>query len=89
MREAQLEAACRQWSKERGWLCYKLVSPGKRGFPDRMFVRAGRIVFVEFKTSKGRLSVHQARRVDELVEAGAEVHVIDSFDDFVEAMGES
>ena len=87
MFERDLEAACRSWAEARGWRCYKLTSPGTRGFPDRLFVRDGRIVFVEFKTKTGRVSHHQKRRIAELEADGCEVAVVRSLDEFVELMG--
>ena len=42
-----------------GGTCYKFVSPGRRGVPDRLVVCRGRIFFVELKKKSGRLSALQ------------------------------
>lgn len=39
---------------------------GNRGFPDWVFVRDGRLVFAELKSSKGRTSEEQKRWLEEL-----------------------
>jgi hypothetical protein len=44
------------------------------GFPDWVFVR-DRVVFAELKGDGGKLSLAQARWVDGLSAAGAEIHV--------------
>ena len=39
--------------KKLGGLCYKFVSPGTQGVPDRIIITAqGRIIFAELKTTK-------------------------------------
>ena len=52
--------------KKRGWLCWKFVSPGRRGVPDRVVIRPGSVAFVEVKRKGGRVSPLQIRRIEEL-----------------------
>ena len=35
---------------ENNCLCYKFVSPGKRGVPDRIVIGKGKTIFVELKS---------------------------------------
>lgn len=66
-----------------GWLVRKLQYRGRNGAPDVMFIRMGRVVFIEFKRpGKG----DSGRRPDQIQEAnhllnhGAEYYVVDSFE---------
>ncbi|QAX31809.1 VRR-NUC domain-containing protein [Leisingera sp. NJS204] len=68
-------------AKRAGWLVYKFVSPTQKGVPDRFFVRAGRVVFVEFKAAGKKPTPLQARQIEKLIDQGMEVHVIDSVED--------
>lgn len=53
--------------EKRGWLCWKFVSPGRRGVPDRVVIRPGAVAFVEVKRKGGRVSPLQIRRIEELI----------------------
>lgn len=53
--------------EKRGWLCWKFVSPGRRGVPDRIVIRPGAVAFVEVKRKGGRVSPLQIRRIEELI----------------------
>lgn len=53
--------------EKRGWLCWKFVSPGRRGVPDRIVIRPGGVAFVEVKRKGGRISPLQIRRIEELI----------------------
>lgn len=48
-KESKIEKAVCKYAKDLGWLCYKWVSPGNRGVLDRIFIRDGIILFIEFK----------------------------------------
>lgn len=76
--EGRIENHLRDRCKKRGWLCWKWVSPGTSGVPDRIVIAPGRVVFVELKSPVGRLSSLQKVRIAELRALGAEVHVINS-----------
>ena len=62
--------------EKRGWLCWKFVSPGRRGVPDRIVIRPGAVAFVEVKRQGGRVSPLQIRRIEELVQHGVEARVV-------------
>ena len=88
MREADIERACVRWAKARGWLAWKFVSPGTTGVPDRVFIKAGRVVFVEVKGPRGVVSTAQGRRIAELRAAGVEAEVVRSVEGLVALLGE-
>ena len=49
MRESTIEKAVCAYAKLKGCLIIKLAGQNQRGQPDRLFIRAGRCLFVEFK----------------------------------------
>jgi len=86
MRESLIERKCCQWAKANDWLVYKFVSPSLSGVPVRLFIRAGAVVFVEFKATGEQLRPLQVRVIAKMREQGATVHVIDSVEDFINVM---
>lgn len=73
--EAKIEDAACKWAQEESWLAMKFTSRGRRSVPDRLFIKNGRVVFIEFKTEKGRLTPGQEREKRRLEAHGAEVYV--------------
>lgn len=61
--------------KKLGGLCFKFTS-GVTGVPDRIVILAGRIVFVETKSSRGTATRLQLIRHDEMRDRGADVRII-------------
>ena len=60
-----------------GGLCYKFVSPGTQGVPDRLIITAqGRIIFVELKTNKSVLSKIQKYAISQMLLRNADVRVL-------------
>jgi len=72
-RENKVERHLTASVEELGGVSRKWVSPGRDGVPDRIVIYKGRVVFVEVKTTGGRLSPAQAREHERLTAAGAEV----------------
>ena len=78
MLEKEIEQAACKWAVNNGWMQLKFVSPAHRSVPDRMFIKEGRIVFIEFKKPGGKLTDGQTREIARLRAAGADVFVCDS-----------
>ncbi|MNK37360.1 VRR-NUC domain protein [compost metagenome] len=78
--EASIEAIVIAFAEERGWFYRKVAWLGRRGAPDRLFARDGRIVFVEFKRPGEEPRLLQKREIARMRAAGIEVHVIDDVD---------
>lgn len=77
MLEKEIERRLGSEVRKRGGLYYKFVSPGNPGVPDRIIITPwGRVVFVELKTDKGRLSARQIWQRERLQRCGAEVRVV-------------
>ena len=77
MTEAELQRAIVQLAKIRRWHCYH--NPDSRrsepGFPDLFLMRAPRSMFVELKTSNGRLRFEQIQWIADLEASGHTCHV--------------
>lgn len=80
-RESKVEKDIRVFAERRGWWVAKFVSPGKRGVPDRIFIRAGVVVFIEVKRPGEEPTRQQLKRHREMREHGATVHTVDNFAD--------
>lgn len=77
MKESAIETRLVKLVREGGGLCYKFVSPGNVGVPDRLIlIPGGRIVFAELKTEIGRLSSIQRWQMEEMRKRGADVRVL-------------
>lgn len=81
MKESEVERRLVQMVRKRGGLCYKFVSPGNPGVPDRIIITPdGRTIYVELKTEIGRLANIQRWQIAEMQKRGAEVRVIKGLD---------
>lgn len=77
MRESVIEARLRAGVKAMGGICWKFVSPGTTGVPDRLIILpGGKIIFVELKSDTGRTSDIQKHRIAELRNIGADVRIL-------------
>jgi Holliday junction resolvase len=54
----------------RGWFNVKLSKTNRNGIPDRLFLKDGKVFFIEFKSNKGVLSEIQKYRIGQLREKG-------------------
>jgi hypothetical protein len=75
MLESEIRNKVRDWAKANGWLAYVFTSPSKRSVPDRIYIKDGRVVFIEYKLPGEKLTPGQKREIERLRAAGAEVHV--------------
>jgi hypothetical protein len=74
---AEEEYVCDLAQKD-GWIVRKLKWIGRRNGMDRFFLKAGRIVLIEFKQAGKEPKPGQAKEIELFRAAGAEVHVCDS-----------
>lgn len=89
MKESQIERHLVDGVKRLGGLCYKFVSPGTLGVPDRVIITAtGRIIFVELKTETGRLAKIQRYTIGEMQKRGADVRVVKGLDEVKQLLAE-
>ena len=89
MKESDIEARLVRAIKANGGLCYKFVSPGNPGVPDRIVITPdGRTIYVELKTEVGRLAAIQKWQHEELRKRGAEVRTLKGLDQVKEFVRE-
>lgn len=80
MRESKIENEVVTYAKSLGYLAYKLKG-SETGLPDRIFLKNGTAIFIEFKTQKGRLSRRQIKVCESLKAQKILVFVVDTIDD--------
>ena len=89
MKESKIEARLVREVRKRGGLCYKFVSPGNPGVPDRIVILpGGRTVYIELKTEIGRLSKVQKWQREEIQKRGADIRVLKGMDQVLEFLKE-
>lgn len=73
--ENYVEQYLKDQAKQYDCLCFKFVSYGTRGVPDRVIIGHGLTVFVETKSDHGHLSKQQKYRIYQMRMHGAIVAV--------------
>ncbi len=87
MLEKVLESRIVKKAKELGFLAYKFASPSNRGVSDRIFISPkGSILFVEFKSKKGKLTALQTKFQLELQTKGITTFIIRDIDMGIELL---
>lgn len=76
MQERGIEAKAIKFAQSNGWLVRKLKWSGRRGAPDRLFIKSGVVIFGEFKQPKKDATVQQGREHKRLRDHGAYVVTI-------------
>lgn len=77
MKESQIERCLVRGVKAHGGLCYKFVSPGNIGVPDRIVIApGGKTIYVELKTKTGRMAEMQKWQRSEMEKRGADVRAL-------------
>lgn len=79
--EKEIEREACKFAKRHGWWVAKFVSPGLRGVPDRIYIRDGNVIFVEYKRPGEVPDEQQKLRHKELREHGVSVFVVDNLKD--------
>lgn len=76
-REPEIEKKLKDEIKALGGLCWKFVSPGTRGVPDRIIVLpGGKIIFAELKAKTGVEANIQKYRIKQLNDRGLDARII-------------
>lgn len=80
--EADLEKDAIKFARHRGWFSRKYKGPGRRSHPDRLFAKAGKIFWVEFKRWPAEPTELQWEEIGAMRAVGLDVLFIDSIEDF-------
>lgn len=78
MRESKLEKDAVKFAIANGWLSRKFKSPSRRAAPDRIFMRGGYLMFIEFKKFGEEPTEQQQMEHDRYRAKGMHVHVVDN-----------
>lgn len=81
LRESAIEKAVVGHAKKIGVRSVKLNGPGDRGKADRMFLRDGRVIFIEFKRPGGKPTALQLKWQREMTALGFTSLIVDSIKD--------
>ena len=81
MKEKQIEKKVCEYAESLGWLQYKFKSANHKGVPDRIFMRGGEVLFIEFKGTGKYPTKLQCKIRDDIEEKGIDVFIIDSVQD--------
>lgn len=78
MLEKQIEKLVCDYAKSKGVYVRKFTSPAHLGVPDRLFIYAGRVFFIEFKAEGKKATPAQERELAAIRSAGVNAFVVDS-----------
>lgn len=78
MLETAVEKYLKRYVEKLGGYCWKFVSPGNDGVPDRIVLLFQRVIFVELKRPGKKPRPLQLKRHAQLRKLGFEVAVMDS-----------
>ena len=81
MRESTIEQSVCAYAKAKGCLSLKLAGMNQRGQPDRLVIRDGKSLFIEFKAPGKRLTALQIKWLFDLTNQGMNAMWCDSIAD--------
>lgn len=76
--EKTIEQVVKKYAEEGGCITYKMNGFGHRGWPDRLFMYDGKVMFIEFKREGNKPTPLQEQVHDKLRRAGFDVFVVDN-----------
>ena len=80
MRESLIEKKADQVARQKGWYAIKMKSVNNNGLPDKLYIRNGVFLFVEYKAPNEKPRKLQQFVIEQLTQQGAKVVVIDSLE---------
>lgn len=84
--EAKIEAKLVKWARDHRVYTRKFSSPAHRGVPDRIFIKDGRVLFMELKRPGNRPTALQLHEIRELHRFGCSAVWHDTYETAVEAL---
>jgi hypothetical protein len=80
MKESVIEKKVVDYAKSLDILSFKFVSPTNKGVPDRLFIKNGKILFIEFKMLGKEPTVLQKFVIEKMRNQGANIAIVDNVD---------
>lgn len=76
--EEYLLLTVRALAQDNGWITYHTLDSrgSEKGWPDLALARAPQLMFVELKSSEGRITKEQQRWIDELTACGVDARLV-------------
>jgi Holliday junction resolvase len=87
MRESTIEKKVCDHARENGCVVMKLAGPNQKGQPDRMFLKHGRVLFIEFKAPGKLPTALQDRWLRQLREQGFKAFACDDVGEGISLLG--
>lgn len=84
-REISLEKACKTIAINNKAALLKLT--GYTGIPDRMLLKNGKVIFIEFKDKKGKIGTAQLAWKKQLEKLGFRSEIVYNKEEFMKIMG--
>ncbi len=76
--EKEIEKTVCAAAEKKGFLCFKFISPGNKGVPDRLFVKNNKFFFIEFKAPGKKLTVLQGEIFKILRKENVRCYMVDN-----------
>lgn len=86
MKERSLQQKILAYLAKQNIFHFKLVQANYNGLPDLFIFSNGKVLAIELKKPGGRLSSLQRIRLQRLQQAGVAVHIINSYDTFLNVL---
>ena len=74
IKESEVERQIVKFAKDNDCLAFKFVSPGQRGVPDRLFLKDGKVLFLEIKQKGKAPTPIQEFQIRQIREQGIAAH---------------
>lgn len=87
MVEKAVESPVVARAEKAGWFVRKVMWANRIGAPDRVFIKGGRVVWIEFKDRGKTARLSQQMEHDRMRAAGAEIYVCDNVFDALKVLG--
>ena len=75
--ESNIEMNVKRHARQTGWWVRKFTSPANSGSPDDIFIKDGKVLFVEFKATGKKPRPLQVEIIKQMQAHGAIVHIVD------------
>lgn len=81
IRERDIEFNVNRYAHQTGWVGYKFSSPQHAGVPDRLYIKNGKTIYIEFKAPGKKPRKLQEKVFEDMRRHGALVFVVDDIDE--------
>jgi len=85
IKESEIRKACLDYLRFTGWFCFHIYQTlgSYKGICDAIAIKGGKVLFIEFKTSRGKQSQYQKEFQDNIEKHGGRYLLIRSLEDLM------